>query len=118
MATSTEFRRAAWRHWRMHLARCAGVLGLGAFVFVVLWFVLELIDPAESAEMRAEYAMAVAIVVGLAAAIMFARSAGPDAPEDPHLICPHCNGSLGYYYVVIVGSSGSCPHCGERVLDD
>jgi hypothetical protein len=118
MATYAEFRRAAWRHWRMHIARCVGVFALGAFVFFVLWFILEVVDPAESPEMRAEYATAVAIVVSLVAALMAARFAGPDAPEDPHLVCPHCSGSLGYYYVVLVGSSGNCPHCGEPAFED
>lgn len=118
MATYTEFRRAAWRHWRFHIARCAGVFALGAFVFLVVWIILELVDPADSPEIRAEYSMAVAIVVGLAAALMATRSTGPDAPEDPRLICPQCNGSLGYYDLVLVLSTGKCPHCCERVLED
>jgi hypothetical protein len=118
MTTHVEFRRAAWRHWGHHLGRCAGAFGLGAFVFVILWFVLELVDPTEAPEMRAEYAMAVAIVVGLATAVMSARSAVLEARQDPRLICPQCDSALGYYYVMIVLHSGNCPHCGERVLED
>jgi hypothetical protein len=118
MTTHAEFRRAAWRHWGSHVARCARVFALGAFVFVVLWFILELVEPAEAPEMRAEYAMAVAIAVGLAAALMSARSAALDAHGDPRLICPQCDSALGYYYVMIVLHSGNCPHCGERVLED
>jgi hypothetical protein len=94
------------------------VFALGAFVFVVLWFILELVDPAEAPEMRAEYAMAVAVVVALAAALMSARSAGQEGREDTRLICPQCDSPLGYYNVMIVLSSGNCPHCGERMLDD
>lgn len=94
------------------------MLGLGAFVFVTLWFLLEFFDPAESPEMRTEIALAVAIVVGLAAAVISARAMERDARDDPRLICPHCDSSLGYYYVVIVLTSGNCPHCGEPVLDD
>jgi DNA-directed RNA polymerase subunit RPC12/RpoP len=49
---------------------------------------------------------------------MSARSAGNDEDEDRRLYCPECNTTLGYYYVAIVLSSGNCPHCGERLLDD
>jgi hypothetical protein len=94
------------------------VFALGAFVFVVLRFILEQVEPAEAPEMRAEYAMAVAVVVGLATAVMSARSARRDASEDPRLICPRCDSPLGYYYVVFVLSSGTCPHCRGRVLED
>ena len=118
MTTHAEFRRAAWRHWGSHVARCVRVFGLGALVFVVLWFILELVEPAEAPEMRAEYAMAVAVVAGLAMAATSARSAGQDGRDDPRLVCPQCDSPLGYYYVMIVLHSGNCPHCGERVLND
>jgi hypothetical protein len=117
MTTHAEFRRAAWRHWGHHLARCAGIFALGAFVFAVLWLILAVVDPAESPEMRAEIALAVAIAVGLATALLYARSLGSDAREDARLICPQCDSPLGYYYVMLVLSSGNCPHCGERVLE-
>jgi hypothetical protein len=68
--------------------------------------------------MRAEFALAVAIAVGLAAAMMSARSVGRGEPEDPRLICPQCGSPIGYYHVVIVHSSRNCPHCGEPVLED
>ena len=118
MIPHAEFRRAAWLHWGRHLALWFGVLALGSVVFGILWFILELVDPGEAAEMRAEYAMAVAIVVGLATALMAARSAGRDPHDDPRLICPHCDGAMNYYYVMIVLTSKNCPHCGERVLED
>jgi hypothetical protein len=91
------------------------VFALGAFVFVVLWFILDLVEPAEAPVVRAEYAMAVAIAVALAAALMSARQ---DRHDDSRLICPQCDCTLGYYYVMIVLHSRNCPHCGERVLDD
>jgi hypothetical protein len=118
MTTHAEFRRAAWRHWGRHLARSAGIFALGAFVFGVLWLVLERIEPAESAEIRAEIALAVAIIVGLAAAVVSARSTGRDGREDPRLICPRCDSPIGSYHVMIVLSSGNCPYCGEPVLED
>jgi hypothetical protein len=118
MTTHAEFRRAAWQHWRHHIARCLSLFALGAFVFLVLWFLLAMIEPGEPAETRAEYAMATAVIVALAAAVMSARSAGNDDREDSRLYCPQCNTTLGYYYVAIVLSSGNCPHCGERLLDD
>jgi hypothetical protein len=118
MITHAEFRRAAWRHWGLHVARCTGIFALGAIVFVVLWFILELVEPGEAPKLRAEYAMAVAIVVGLAAAVMSARAVARESREDPRLICPQCDGALGYYSVMIVLTSGNCPHCGERVVDD
>ena len=118
MTTHAEFRRAAWRHWGHHLARSAGIFALGSFVFVALWLLLERIEPAESPEMRAEIALTVAIVVGLAASAISAQSTGRDGREDPRLVCPQCNSPIGSYYVVIVLSSGDCPHCGEQVLEE
>jgi hypothetical protein len=118
MTTHAEFRRATWRHWGHHLARWAGIFALGAFVFGVLWFILEVADPAESPEMRSEIALAVAIAVGLATAVLYVRSPGSDARKDARLICPQCDSPLGNYYVVLVLSSGNCPHCGEQVLED
>lgn len=118
MTTHAEFRRAAREHWGRHLARCAGVFALGATVFLALWFVLEWIEPAEPPAIRAETAMAIALVVGLTGAGLSARSASQDARRDPRLICPYCDSPLGYYRVMIVLTSGNCPHCGERVLED
>lgn len=118
MATRAEFRWAAWRHWGRHLGRCNAILAIGAAMFLAVWFLLGWIEPAEPPEMRAESAMAVAIIVGIGAAVMSAQSALRDADRDPSLICPHCDGVLGYYRVMIVLSSGNCPHCGERVIED
>lgn len=119
MITHAQFRRAAWRHWGGHLARVLFAFTIGAFVFAALWLLLEMLDPAEAAEARAEVAMAVAIAAGLATAVMSARSAAAvGVAIDERLVCPQCGSSLGYYYVALVLHSGNCPHCGDRVLED
>jgi hypothetical protein len=118
MITHAEFRRAAWRHWGRHLARVFGVFALSTFVFAILWFLLELVEPGDDPVTRAEFAMAVAVTVGLVTAVVSARSVSRNTREDPSLVCPYCDRSLGYYYVMLVLSSGKCPHCGEGVLDD
>jgi hypothetical protein len=118
MTTHSEFRRAAWQHWGLHIGRWFGAFALGTFVFVALWFILEIVDAAEAPETRAEYAMAVALAVGLVMAVVSIQSIRRNTGEDPRLVCPHCQRPLGNLYVTIVLSSGNCPHCAERVLED
>jgi hypothetical protein len=114
MVTRSQFRWAARWHWIWHTARCIGVVVLGFLAFGVVWFLLERFDAAETPEMRAEIATAVAIAAALPVGVFLFRRATMDA----EMYCPHCHNSVGYFYVVIVYSSGNCPNCGERMLDD
>ena len=118
MVTHLEFRRSFRRYVLRYIARIGGVFAMGTVVFLSLWLILELFDQHDDATLRAEAAMAVAIIVALVAVGLSARSAGREAREDPLLVCPRCDSPLAYYYGIIVLSSGNCPHCGERVLDD
>ncbi len=118
MTTHWEFRQSFRRYVARYLIRIGGVFALGTLVFLGVWLLLELFDQRDDATLRAEAAMAVAIVVCLAAVGLSARSAEREAREDPRLICPQCDSPLSYYYGMIVLHSGNCPHCGERVLED
>jgi hypothetical protein len=118
MISYAEFRRAVRRYWG-HIYRQMGrAFALGAFVFAVVWLILEFADRPDGAELRAEAALSVAIIVALVAgAGATARTIEHYAREDPRLACPHCDGALGPYARVVL-SSWNCPHCGERVLED
>jgi hypothetical protein len=118
MTSHREFRQSFVRYVVRSIIRIGGVFALGTLVFAVLWVLLEVFDRRDDAALRVEAAMAVAIVAALAAAGLSARSAVRETREDPHLICPHCDGTLAYYYGFIVLSSRNCPHCGEQVLED
>jgi hypothetical protein len=118
MTSHREFRQSFRRYVVRTIIRIGGVFALGTLVFAVLWLLLEVFDRRDDAALRAEAAMAVAIIAALAAAGLSARSAERETRQDPRLICPHCERSLAYYYGIIVLSSGNCPHCGEQVLDD
>jgi heme A synthase len=118
MITIAEFRTAFRRQWIRYLSRIGGVFALGASVFLVLWLLLEVFDQRDDATLRAEAAMAVAIIVAIVAVGRFVRTADQDARDDPRLICPWCDSPLGSYEGIIVLSSRSCPSCGERVLED
>src|SRR5262245_6480764 len=117
MITVAEFRRAFRRHCVRAVARIGGVFALGTVVFLVLWLLLEVFDQRDDATLRAEAAMAVAIIVAIVAIGRFVRTADQDAREDPRLLCPQCDSPLGSYEGIIVLSSGNCPFCGERVLE-
>jgi hypothetical protein len=118
MTSYREFRQSFRRHVGRYLLRIGGVFGLGAIVFVALWTLLEVFDRRDDAQLRTEAAMAVAVVAALATAIVSARSADRETRLDPRLICPYCDNPLALYDGIIVLSSGNCPHCGERVLED
>jgi len=118
MTSHWEFRQSFRRSAARYLIRIGGVFALGTLVFVVVWLLLEYFDRRDDGTVRAEAAMAVAIVAALAAVGLSARSAEREAREDPRLVCPHCDSHLADYYGIIVLSSGNCPHCGQRVLDD
>ena len=117
MITVTEFRRAYRRHCFRYFLRIGGVFALGTVVFLVLWLLLELFDQRDDATLRAEAAMAVAIIVALVVVGRSVRTADQDAREDPRLICPQCDSPLGSYEGILVLTSGNCPFCGERVLE-
>jgi hypothetical protein len=118
MTSHWEFRHSFRRYVARYLIRIGGVFALGTLVFLVVWLLLELFDRRDDATVRAEAAMAVAVVAALVAVGLSARSAEREVREDPRLVCPHCDSPLAYYYGIIVLSSGNCPHCGERVLKD
>ncbi len=117
MITVGEFRRAFGGHCVRYAARIVAVFALGAVVFLVLWLLLELVDQRDDATLRAEAAMAVAIIVAVVAIGRIVRAADRFAREDPRLICPECDRPLGSYEGILVLSSGICPFCGERVLE-
>lgn len=118
MVTHPEFRRSFRRYVLRYVARIITVFAMGTIVFAALWLILELFDQRDDPTLRAEAAMAVAIIVAFVAVGMSVRSAEREAREDPLLVCPQCDSPLAYYYGIIVLSSGNCPHCGEQVLDD
>jgi hypothetical protein len=118
MTSHWEFRQSFRRYVARYILRIGGVFALGTLVFLVLWLLLEVFDQRDDPPLRAEAAMAVAIVAALAAAGLSARSSEQEVREDPRLVCPHCDSPLAYYYGIIVLSSGNCPHCGEQVLED
>jgi hypothetical protein len=118
MTSHWEFRQSLRRRIARYLIRIGGVFALGTLVFVAVWLVLELFDHRDEPTIRAEAAMAIAIVASLAAVALSARSAAREALDDPRLICPHCDSPLASYYGIIVLSSGNCPHCGEQVLEE
>jgi hypothetical protein len=118
MITIAEFRSAFQRQCIRYLLRVVGVFALGTVVFLVLWLLLEVFDQRDDATLRAEAAMAVAIIVAIVAIGRFVRSAEQDARDDPRLICPSCDSPLGSYEGIIVLSSRNCPFCGERVLEE
>jgi hypothetical protein len=118
MITVAEFRRAYQRHGLRYLSRIFGVFAVGAAVFFAVWGLLEVFDQRDGATLRAEYAMAVAIIVSLVAVGRCVRDAEQHAHADARLLCPHCDSPLGSYEGVIVLASKNCPFCGERVLDD
>ena len=118
MITIAEFRSAFRRQCFRYLFRIVGVFALGTVVFLVLWLLLEVFDQRDDATLRAESAMAVAIMVVLVAIGRFVRTADQDARDDPRLICPQCDSPLGSYEGIIVLSSRNCPFCGERVLEE
>jgi hypothetical protein len=118
MTSHWEFRQSFRRYIARHLIRIGGMFALGTLVFVALWLVLEVFDQRDDPTLRAEAAMAIAIVAALTAVALSARSAEREAREDSRLICPHCDSPLASYYGIIVLSSGNCPHCGEQVLED
>jgi hypothetical protein len=118
MTSYWEFRQSFRRYVVRYLVRIGGVFALGALVFTVVWLLLELFDRRDGATLRAEAAMAVAVVAALAAVGLSARSAGREARDDPRLVCPHCESALADYCGIIVLTSGNCPHCGEQVLDN
>ena len=118
MLTHFEFRQSFRRYVFRYVVRILGIFSMGAVVFMAIWLILELFDQRDDATLRAEAATAVAIIVALVAVGLSARSAEREARADPHLVCPQCDSPLAYYYGIIVLSSGNCPHCGERVLDD
>jgi hypothetical protein len=118
MTSHWEFRQSFRRYVVRYLIRIGGVFALGTLVFTIVWLLLELFDRRDGATLRAEAAMAVAVVAALAAVGLSARSAEREAREDPRLVCPHCDSTLADYYGIIVLSSWNCPHCGEQVLDD
>jgi hypothetical protein len=118
MITIEEFRRAFWHHSIRYLFRIGGVFALGTVVFLILWLLLDVFDQRDDAKLRAEAAMAVAIIVAVVAIGRFVRSADQDARDDQRLICPWCDSPLGSYEGIIVLSSRNCPFCGERVLEE
>lgn len=118
MRSHAEFRWSYWRYWGRQSARVFAIFGIGAVTFLGIWLIVGLVDPRENPTVRSEAAMMLAIVVVLVAVGLTMRNTERDARLDPELVCPWCNSPLGYLYGVIVLSSGNCPHCGERVLED
>jgi hypothetical protein len=118
MTSYWEFRRSFRRHVVRHVVRIGGVFAFGAVVYLIGWLLLELTDRRDGPTLRAEAAMAVAVVAALAAVGLSARSAAREARADPRLVCPLCDGPLFDYHGIIVLHSGNCPHCGEQVLED
>jgi hypothetical protein len=118
MHNHAEFRRSYRRYCLRYAARILTVFTFGAMVFLVIWLLLEAADRRADPTERADYAMAVAIASSLVAVGLTTRYAGWEARADPLLVCPRCENHLTYYHGIIVLSSGNCPHCGERVLED
>lgn len=118
MRSHAEFRWSYWRYCGRQTARISGIFGVGAVTFLGVWLIVGLVSPQEDPTVRSEAAMAFAVVVVLAAVGLTVRHAETDARLDPGLLCPWCNSPLGYLHGIIVLSSGNCPHCGERVLED
>ncbi len=118
MRSHAEFRWSYWRYCGRQTSRILAIFSVGAVTFLGIWLIVGLVNPMENPTVRSEAAMTFAIIVVLAAVGLTMRHAAREARLDPGLVCPWCDRPLGYLYGIIVLSSGNCPHCGERVLEE
>jgi hypothetical protein len=118
MNRHSEFRRSYFRYGFRYVGRIFAVFALGAFVFLTVFLLLEVADKRDNITMRSEIAMSIAVIVTIVAAGLSARYSERDARADPNLNCPHCKGPLASFDGLVALTSGNCPYCGERVLDE
>jgi hypothetical protein len=118
MNRHSEFRRSYTRYGFRYAGRIFAVFAMGAFVFLIVFLLLEAADQRDNITVRSEIAMSIAVIVTIVAAGLSARYSERDAWADPNLNCPHCKGPLASFDGIVVLNSGKCPYCGHPVLDD